>query len=92
MGERNFIADESKCIHCGLCVKDCIEYAIEFDENKIPKMTKPEICINCQHCFAICPTGAISINGKKVENSQEIKKQNPEDILNLIKSSTGLTH
>lgn len=86
MGERNFIADESKCIHCGLCVKDCIEYAIEFDENKIPKMTKPEICINCQHCFAICPTGAIAINGKKVENSQEIKKQNPEDILNLIKS------
>ena len=29
--------DPSKCIHCGLCLKDCMMGALEFGEGKIPR-------------------------------------------------------
>ena len=81
-----FKVDESKCIHCGLCVKDCIAAVIEMDENNTPKASAPQRCIKCQHCLAICPVGAISILGKNPDDSEKIYAQNPDMILNLIKS------
>lgn len=82
----SFQIDETKCIHCGLCAKDCITNVITLDENKNPKADNGENCLNCQHCMAICPVGAISINGKKPENAEKIYVQNPDMILNLIKA------
>ena len=81
-----FKVDENKCIHCGLCVKDCIAAVLEMDENNKPKVNAPQRCIQCQHCMAICPVGAISIFGKNPDESDKIYVQNPDMILNLIKS------
>lgn len=86
MSDINFKVDENKCIHCGLCAKDCIAAVITMDENNTPKATAPQRCIQCQHCLAICPVGAISIMDKNPENSEQIYAQNPDMILNLIKS------
>lgn len=87
MGNLNFKVDTEKCIHCGNCVKDCIAGIIEFDENKIPHITDEQKCIKCQHCLAICPVGAISVFDKNPEESEQIdREQNPEKLLNLIKS------
>ncbi len=86
MQEINFKVDETKCIHCGLCAKDCIASVITFNDNKIPEATSPQRCIKCQHCLAVCPVGAISIMDKNPENSEQIYTQNPDMILNLIKS------
>ena len=80
--------DESKCIHCGQCIKDCMVGALEFDGNNIPQVAQggENRCMKCQHCLAVCPTGALSILGKNPENSEPIKDYNSEDILNLIKN------
>ena len=75
--------DEEKCIKCGLCIKDCIAKCIEFNEANVPYMAHEERCISCQHCLCICPTGALSFDNKKAENSE---KTDYNDILNLIKS------
>ncbi|MBQ8887175.1 MAG: nitroreductase family protein [Candidatus Gastranaerophilales bacterium] len=85
MADFNFVIDESKCIHCGLCAKDCIAAVISM-EGDTPKATAPQRCIGCQHCLAICPVGAISIMGKNPDDSDKIYAQNPDMILNLIKS------
>lgn len=85
MNDLNFKIDENKCIHCGLCSKDCLTGCITFEDNN-PKMSYPDGCIKCQHCMAICPVGAISILNKEPENSDKIYVQNPDMILNLIKS------
>ena len=37
MDNFSFKVDESKCIHCGLCEKDCITKVITLNKNKIPK-------------------------------------------------------
>lgn len=87
MTELNFLLDKDKCIKCGLCTKLCGFSAIEPSEEGYPECKDEKSCIMCQHCFASCPTGAISILGKKSENS--IKKEafvDPENMLNLIKT------
>lgn len=32
------ITIDKKCIHCGICIRDCFVNAIEFDDNKIIKI------------------------------------------------------
>lgn len=94
MTSKNLYIDKEKCIHCGLCIKDCIACCLEFDENKIPKFAQggEERCIKCQHCLAICPSGAVSILNKNPENSDKIEEHNPEKLLNLIKSRRSFRH
>ena len=86
--------DESKCIHCGQCIKDCMVGALEFDENNIPQVAKggENRCMKCQHCLAVCPTGALSILGKNPENSELVREYNSQEILNLIKSRRSFRH
>lgn len=88
--KHKFNVDEEKCIRCGLCTEDCLTGAIEKNENGIPEMKNPLSCIKCQHCFAICPKGAISILDKNPKDSFEIKNRNPDDILNLIQSRRSI--
>lgn len=75
MEERTYFkVDKSKCIHCGKCINTCTGMVLEMDENNTPKMKHFERfgwrgCWKCQHCLAVCPTGAISIFNKKPEDS-----------------------
>ena len=81
----NFKVDEEKCIHCGLCIKDCMVKVLTFNEEKN--------CIKCQHCLAVCPTGAISILGREAENSDIVDANfNPDEIFRLIKERRSIRH
>jgi len=77
MGEEqktHFQIDKSKCIKCGKCINTCSGMVIEFGADGYPQMKEFERfgwrgCWRCQHCLAVCPQGAISIFGKKPEDS-----------------------
>jgi len=63
--------DDARCIRCGLCAQDCIPRVIAQSGKEIPA-TVPEregYCMKCQHCLAVCPTGALSNLGKQPEDS-----------------------
>ena len=66
--------DKENCIHCGLCIKDCVVSIIEFDDEKIPqyKHGNENACVGCQHCMAICPTGALSFGGKSPKTLRQL--------------------
>ena len=69
-----FALDQSKCIQCGRCVNTCSGMVIEMGIDGFPSMKSFERygwrgCWRCQHCLAVCPTGAISIFGKRPKNS-----------------------
>ncbi len=66
----DFKIDKAKCTQCGMCSKECPTLIIN-GKNGIPeiKEEKEKNCIKCQHCLAICPTGALSILGKNPEDS-----------------------
>lgn len=86
--QKSITIDKNKCIHCGMCIKDCIVNCIEFDSEKIPKYVKDgdRKCIACQHCMAICPAGALSFGGKNPDDSEPVGYCNSDDLLRLIKS------
>ncbi len=94
MKSKNLIVDKEKCIHCGLCVKDCIAHSLDMDEEKVPKFAKKgeNRCIKCQHCLAICPVGALSILNKNPEDSELVEQIESEKVLNLIKSRRSFRH
>ena len=85
---KKITVDKDKCIYCGMCIKDCFVNAIEFDDNKIPQygVNGQNICLACQHCMAICPTGALSFGDKNPADSIEVGYGNSEELLQLIKS------
>ena len=86
-----FEVDKEKCVHCGLCIQDCSAKALKFNDDKFPEIDEKK-CFKCQHCLAVCPVGAISVCGKNPENSDKIYAQNPDMILNLIKSRRSFRH
>ncbi|WP_224984352.1 nitroreductase family protein [Geomonas agri] len=60
----DFKIAKDKCTRCGLCVADCPAHVIDTAEG-FPLITpeKEGGCYRCQHCFTVCPTGAVSILG-----------------------------
>lgn len=66
-----FTVDASLCTHCGLCVSDCVARIIEQNQKGLPFISQENQgnCYACQHCLAVCPTGAVSVLGKDPKNS-----------------------
>lgn len=86
--ERTITVDKEKCIHCGMCIKDCFVSALAFDEEKIPGYGEggAERCAACQHCMAVCPKGALSFGGLNPDEMQKSVYVNPDEMLGMIKS------
>lgn len=88
-----FKIDDTKCIQCGLCSKDCPTMIIDGKKG-IPEIKegKEKNCIKCQHCMAICPTGALSIFGKNPEDSVPVNQEVPaaQELGNLMKTRRSI--
>lgn len=74
-----FKVDRDTCIKCGECVAECPYSVIEMvDEFPAINPEKEAQCIECQHCFAVCKPGALSIFGLDPANSKSLKGNFPE--------------
>jgi nitroreductase/ferredoxin len=49
---------EAKCTSCGICQKECAADIIEMRDG-LPVVSRPMDCVECGHCIAVCPTGAM---------------------------------
>jgi len=66
----DFKVDKENCTRCGLCAADCPAHVIDTAEGyPLIAAEKEGGCYRCQHCFAVCPTGAVSILGLDPEES-----------------------
>lgn len=92
--KKSITIDKNKCIHCGMCIKDCIVGCIKFSTEKIPEYVEcgESMCVACQHCMAICPVGALSFGEKNPKNSESVNYGNSDDLLSLIKSRRSFRH
>lgn len=81
--------DYSKCIGCGKCVDDCINQYIVLKENdghKHASFKERGRCLECGHCNAICPVGAIT--GGKVQSAIDIS----DELLLLMAKKRTVRH
>jgi ferredoxin len=56
--------DQSKCIRCGTCAKNCPAKAIirtEMNGTLIKVVVDPKKCTACGICVALCPVKAITL-------------------------------
>lgn len=80
------VIDKEKCIGCGLCVKDCVSFAISLKDNKAHM---EGMCIECGHCYSVCPVGAVDMDGYDTSAPQPIVPMTDIDsdlLLNAMKS------
>jgi ferredoxin len=75
MTQLNFTVDQERCTGCGTCVGECVSHIIKKEGKSLPHIAPEQEadCLECQHCLAVCPTGAISIFGLNPEDSLELK-------------------
>ena len=53
------VINEDLCIGCGKCIKDCVSEKLQLVNGKAQFMY--EKCIQCGHCYAICPVNAVTL-------------------------------
>lgn len=69
-----FKVDETLCVGCGACVDDCLNQVLVLG-GSVPQAANARNCIGCQHCLAVCPTGAISIFGVSPDSALPLNEK-----------------
>ena len=78
--------DGDKCIVCSKCIDDCPNSYLFLEDEKIH--TNEKGCMECGHCYAICPQGAITMTNYDSADEEVVlmSEINPETLLNAMKS------
>jgi glutamate synthase domain-containing protein 2 len=53
--------DESRCIRCQVCVRQCGFNVHSYDESKDRIVSNERECAGCQRCAVLCPTRALTV-------------------------------
>lgn len=88
----SIIIDCEKCIGCGLCVNDCPNSHLYLKNQKAQAAETD--CIECGHCFAICPMNAVRITGYDCtdESITSMTEFDSDKLLSAIKSRRSIRH
>ena len=80
------VINSSACIGCGKCVKDCVASSLYLEGGKAKFR---EGCIECGHCYSICPVGAVDMPAYDKSGCDEVTNMTELDsdvFLQAIKS------
>jgi nitroreductase/NAD-dependent dihydropyrimidine dehydrogenase PreA subunit len=91
------IIDESRCKRDAFCVKDCPTAIIQLPPKRFPEIIPggEAGCLECGHCVAVCPHGALSHARIPIQNSPELKKElsiNEEQAVQFLRSRRSVRH
>ena len=72
-----FNIDQKKCNRDGICVTECpAQIIVQLDKKSFPSLLEngEEFCINCGHCVAVCPHGALTLSTMPFASCLPIQK------------------
>ena len=90
---RHIAIDEEKCIGCGQCAKDCGTSVLYLENGKAK--AKETGCVECGHCYAICPKAAISMPEYDCSDCDRIgsfSQFDEDEMLLALKSRRTIRH
>ena len=61
------LRDNTKCIQCQVCVKQCSNEVHKYDKEDNIVLSDDSKCVCCHRCVAMCPTKAIKIRKNTLE-------------------------
>ncbi|MCR5413251.1 MAG: nitroreductase family protein [Kiritimatiellae bacterium] len=88
-----FALNGELCVKCGACVRDCAFRALKTGPEGFPVMPDEAKCMHCQHCFAICPKGAITFSGHEASEAEPVRSlaiPKPEEVENWLKTRRSI--
>ncbi|HBV87809.1 nitroreductase family protein [Desulfosporosinus sp.] len=90
-----FKIDQEKCKRDGICARECPTKIIDFTEDRFPTPVKnaEEYCLNCGHCVAVCPHGALTFNNMLIDEYPLVQKDllpNSETIKQFLTSRRSI--
>lgn len=91
-----FTVDRDRCKRDGVCVSECPARIIEMkNEDSFPALVPggDVICINCGHCVAVCPHGALSLETMASEECPSISRElipPPEQVDHLLRTRRSI--
>ena len=59
--EYEVVRDESRCIACRVCERQCANLVHSFDAETGKMKADSTLCVNCHRCVCVCPTHALKI-------------------------------
>ncbi len=59
--EFKIIRDQSRCIQCEVCVRQCAFEAHLYDTDERVVESDDSRCVGCQRCVTLCPTKALTV-------------------------------
>lgn len=68
--ESGILWDKDKCVHCNKCIEACNHDANHFRSDGTYSVVY-DYCTLCQHCYKVCPTGAIQLDSHNYTDFQE---------------------
>jgi len=88
--------DRKKCNRDAICVAECPSKVITMEPGKgFPSLIPlaQELCIQCGHCVAVCPVGALSLKIMKPDECLPVQKESlisAEHMEHLIRSRRSI--
>ena len=85
--------DKEKCIGCSLCVKDCPNGYLRIENGKAC-ISEDAGCIECGHCFAVCPKQAVIMKNYPVTDEPFVSMTEIDSavLLAAMKSRRTIRH
>jgi nitroreductase/NAD-dependent dihydropyrimidine dehydrogenase PreA subunit len=71
-----FQVDKKTCAGDGKCVEVCPLNILRMNEKeRVPEFIQGggDFCINCGHCFALCPSGSIKLSTMSVQDAMQLE-------------------
>ncbi len=93
MNQPHIVVNPQLCRHCRRCIYDCLAGILTEQKDGTPQMVDggAERCFRCQHCMAVCPSGALAYFNKDPNKSDlpgEIP--DPDRMKNLIRQRRSI--
>jgi len=89
--------DENKCKKDGFCIRECSATILQPGEKDFPEIISggDAVCLECGHCVAVCPHGALSHARIPMESSPAIREElriDEERAAQFLRSRRSIRH